>query len=922
MVSHIHKSYVLFNHEMTRYDNISIWLSDDIRERHHFILDHYPEKPLNNPIEILGRNGIVGVVFFLRSGYPTQQQLKVCRHTLSSNRKAYFFWHREKAIEYISKERLDSYHRLRLALKIVGAHRAARISRLYTHNPYNPCNRFYRLRTMLFQCRKAMRIAGSYSRNLFLNSNIEEQGHQFSNAEASHHSASDIQLQNSDLHDLIEHARPLPFPLGRLDQSGYGAYVRLDFWAKISSGGSYGHTSYVAKELSRKTSQFRCFMAHRYSLIDEMGVQQSVLPEPGPHGNEETISNATTHYYPLLLAEFKKNRPSYIYERICLGNWVSAKLSQELGIPYIVEYNGSEISMKKSFDGGGYEYEDFYLDCEMAAFKQATVISVVSDIIKDDLVKRGIDSGKILVNPNGVDTDVYKPDDELKKNIRKDLKWSDEHRVIGFTGTFGGWHGIDILAESLPQIVAGSPEARFLLIGDGNLKHLVDTVIEKHSLADRVYCAGRVSQKEGARLLAACDIYVSPHNSHMVDSRFFGSPTKIFEYMAMGGGIVSTDLEQIGVVLSPAMRTARIKSDSHNNLDNARSILCEPGNIEEFVSATTFLVKHPSVCANLGKNARMAAIEHFSWEKHVQRLLQFLVNRKEKNSLSRPSDEETKLHRDSFYRTQARKQWDNDPCGSHYVKNCRSNTLEWFEAAERYRYKEYAPWMHKLMEFDKHKGELLLEIGGGMGTDLAQYAKNGARIVDFDLAEGHLRLAKTNFQKRGLDGIFLQGDAERLPFNDNSFDMVYSNGVLHHIPNMHRVVQEIFRVLKPNGRAIVMVYAENSKHYWENIIYGEGVKKGLIHKYSVGEIMSRAVEISDEKNTAKPLVKVYTRDRLRSMFHDFEDIRIHQCQITRPELAGSRLIPKLLKNMPLSWAEKMMGWNLVIKARKPSSNHA
>ena len=52
-------------------------------------------------------------------------------------------------------------------------------------------------------------------------------------------------------------------------------------------------------------------------------------------------------------------------------------------------------------------------------------------------------------------------------------------------------------------------------------------------------------QAEGARLLKACDIFVSPHNSHMVDSKFFGSPTKVFEYMAIGGGIVASDLEQI-----------------------------------------------------------------------------------------------------------------------------------------------------------------------------------------------------------------------------------------------------------------------------------------------------------------------------------------------------------------------------------------
>ena len=83
-------------------------------------------------------------------------------------------------------------------------------------------------------------------------------------------------------------------------------------------------------------------------------------------------------------------------------------------------------------------------------------------------------------------------------------------------------------------------------------------------------------RRDGARLLKACDIYVSPHNTHMVDGRFFGSPTKIFEYMAMGGGIVASDLEQIGEVLSPALRVGDLSSGDLTVADQ-RSVLCTPG---------------------------------------------------------------------------------------------------------------------------------------------------------------------------------------------------------------------------------------------------------------------------------------------------------------------------------------------------------
>lgn len=915
-------TYIVVDHAMHGCQKLTIPITDDMRERHRINLNVKPRHTGINVVDSLKLSGTAGVVLSLQSGWPSRRQLNFCRSVLAHDLKLYFYWPEEKAIEHIDKEKLRSFGRLNMAIRLFSAYRNAHGYRYATHNPHDPSDPQYKLRAALFRFWKALTIGRVFLQNLrqepVLNGAkpdnllIDDENHMQPPAS---------RLHNSDIADVIDNAHPVALNPDKLNVSGYGAYLRLDFWAKISSGGSYGHTCYVAKELGRKTKQTRCFMAHRYTLLDEMGIAQSILPEPGPHGNEETISNATAHYYPLLLAEFQKAKPSYIYERICLGNWVGAKLSQELDIPYIVEYNGSEISMKRSFDGGGYEYESFYLDCEKAAFKQATAISVVSEIIKDDLIKRGVDQNKILVNPNGVDLLSYKPDQDLKKAVRQELGWTDAHRVIGFIGTFGGWHGVDILAEALPQIMRQSPEARLLLIGDGNLKHLVDEKISKHQLQDRVHCAGRVPQKEGARLLAGCDIYVSPHNSHMVDSRFFGSPTKIFEYMAMGGGIVSTKLEQIGEVLSPAIKASQIKQGRKLTITDERSVLCKPGNIEEFIDAAVYLVRHSDICNALGRNARVAAAEHFSWERHVQNLLQFIAGQSRHPVRSKECGSRSRQHGDDFYKDQARNQWDNDPCGSHYVKNRHRHTLEWFKEVERYRYDEYAPWMFELMEFGKHRGEFLLEVGGGMGTDLAQYAANGAHVVDFDLAVGHLQHAKENFNLRGLKGHFIQGDAERMALPDNTFDVVYSNGVLHHIPNMHKVIQEIYRVLKPGGLVIVMVYAENSKHYWENIVYAEGIKKGLFHKYSVAEIMSRVVEISDDDNAAKPLVKVYTRERLKKMFRRFHIVSIDQCQMTASEFTASRMVPKPLKILPLNMAGRLMGWNLVIKARKPNGNH-
>jgi len=261
-----------------------------------------------------------------------------------------------------------------------------------------------------------------------------------------------------------------------------------------------------------------------------------------------------------------------------------------------------------------------------------------------------------------------------------------------------------------------------------------------------------------------------------------------------------------------------------------------------------------------------------------------------------------------LYKDEVQRQWDRDACGSQYVEHAEHGTLEWFLEVERYRYGTYGPWMPELMEFDKHRGENVLEIGAGIGTDLAQFARHGAVVTDLDLSLGHLEHARANFKARGLQGTFRQGDGETLPFADNSFDVVYSNGVIHHTPNTQDVVNEIYRVLKPGGKAIIMVYAENSLHYWRQLVVNLGFKQGILDRNSIGELMSQHVELSS--HGSKPLVKVYTGARLHRMFSRFADRSIYKRQLIATEL------PRTLAWMPIGLAGRMMGWNLIIKARK------
>jgi ubiquinone/menaquinone biosynthesis C-methylase UbiE len=443
-----------------------------------------------------------------------------------------------------------------------------------------------------------------------------------------------------------------------------------------------------------------------------------------------------------------------------------------------------------------------------------------------------------------------------------------------------------------------------------------------------VKSVGRVPQTEGARLLGACDIFVSPHNSHMVDSKFFGSPTKLFEYMAVGEGIVGSDLEQLGEVLSPALRVGDF-ARADLRVTNERAVLCTPGDVDEFVTAVTALVERPAIAKALGKNARQAVLDSYSWQRHVENDWRFLrgerapaairvtaprpltVNVPEPELAAVASTPELRrVQTGDAYKDEVQEQWNNNPVGSHYAKKAQPHTLDWYREVEQYRYGTYAPWMFEMMEFGQHKGEKVLDIGGGLGTDLSMFARHGAIVTDVDLSAGHLEHAKENFRLRGLTGEFVHHDAEHLPFADNTFDVVYSNGVIHHTPNTLQVVKEIRRVLKPGGKTIVMMYAEHSLHYWYRLVWEQGIKYDLLRTCSIGEIMSRKVEITE--NDARPLVKVYTAKTLKNLFQGFESKVVFKRQMVKEELPEG-----FEKWIALETAGRLAGWNVIIKATKP-----
>lgn len=161
-----------------------------------------------------------------------------------------------------------------------------------------------------------------------------------------------------------------------------------------------------------------------------------------------------------------------------------------------------------------------------------------------------------------------------------------------------------------------------------------------------------------------------------------------------------------------------------------------------------------------------------------------------------------------------------------------------FDDLEEYRF-DKLHYLPQLVDFGSFRGQRLIEVGCGIGTDLVRFAKGGARVTGVDLAQTAIDLARKNFELHDVTADELRvGNGESLPYPDGSFDVAYAHGVIQYTANAAQLVRECHRVLKPGGTGIFMVYNRVS---WLNAL-SKVMKVALEHedapvlkKYSIGE---------------------------------------------------------------------------------------
>jgi len=286
-----------------------------------------------------------------------------------------------------------------------------------------------------------------------------------------------------------------------------------------------------------------------------------------------------------------------IYERYAIFSLSGALLARRHGVPLVVEVNYTARSPLVRQRTAWLKFLARWVDRKI--FERATVLVAVSSTLRTELIRDyGVAPARIVVSPNAADPHKFDPS-RVTPIANAEGKALAGKCVIGFVGSFAPWHGVDLLLAAFVVVARTIPESVLLLIGDGPERAKIEAEAARHGLRDRVMFTGPIPHRDLGQYVARFDIAVMP------DSNDYGSPMKIFEYMAMGRAVVAPDYAPILDVLR----------------DNENGVVFARRNGARLAERLVDLCKDTSQTARLGAAARKTIVSERSWLHNVDMFL-------------------------------------------------------------------------------------------------------------------------------------------------------------------------------------------------------------------------------------------------------------------------------------------------------------
>ncbi|MBV9083682.1 MAG: glycosyltransferase family 4 protein [Acidobacteriaceae bacterium] len=419
----------------------------------------------------------------------------------------------------------------------------------------------------------------------------------------------------------------------RIDVKGSGSnkalYLNANLWFGVKAGGSVGHVAGVANGLLKAGFGVDFASAGPNRMVSEQAGYIPLVPETFGMPFETNYYRFSRHVASTLDDLTRTRNYSFIYQRMSVCNYSGVLLSRRHRVPLILEYNGSEAWVAKNW-GRPLRYHEEAEMAERACLRHAHAVVTISEPLRDELIQRGVEPHRIVCYPNCIDPEVFDPERisaQERRAVRQRYGIADDALVVEFIGTFGQWHGVDMLAQAIRKLAEQEPEwlrryrVHFLIVGDGLKMPVVRQTLGSDACNPFYTLTGLVQQQEAPKYLASADVFVSPHVPNSDGSRFFGSPTKLFEYMAMSKAILASDLDQIGQVLGNSIRVSPERTDVPGDATGRLAVLFQPGNIDGLIAGLKMLVENERCRKELGQNARHEALARYTWEHHVRVIL-------------------------------------------------------------------------------------------------------------------------------------------------------------------------------------------------------------------------------------------------------------------------------------------------------------
>ena len=295
--------------------------------------------------------------------------------------------------------------------------------------------------------------------------------------------------------------------------------------------------------------------------------------------------------------KISNRKPSLIYERYAFFNWSGVREARKNGIPIILEVNYTSytpIYRKRSK-----VLSKFAKIIEQWILKNASMIIVVSNYLKEHLIELGIEEAKILVLTNAADPAKFTPLISGKE-IRNKYGLTGKV-VIGFTGGFYPWHRLDLLLEVFVKLSIKHSDIALLLVGDGPEKERLVKDVHCAGLENKIIFSGNVRNDVLPFYISAFDIAVMPHSND------YGSPMKVFEYMSMEKPVVVPQFGPLYEVVT----------------NGQEGFLFGPENISEFSCFLDKLIMDEGLRQEMGRKARYKIIEKHNWHKNASSVIEF-----------------------------------------------------------------------------------------------------------------------------------------------------------------------------------------------------------------------------------------------------------------------------------------------------------